>query len=121
MDTIEFREQLKQRTKAFALRVIRLYQSLPANTESQIIGKQLLRSSTSVAANYRAACRSRSNAEFYSKISIVFEEADENLFWLEMLTEAGIVKAELLVELCRENEEIIKIMVIARKHSEKPK
>ena len=58
---------------------------------------------------------------FYSKISIVIEEADESLFWLEMLTEAGIVKAELLVELRRENEEIIKIMVIARKHSEKPK
>ena len=81
MDAIEFREQLKRRTKAFALRVIRLYQSLSNNTESQIIGKQLLRSATSVAANYRAACRSRSNAEFYSKISIVIEEADESLFW----------------------------------------
>ena len=104
MDAIEFREQLKRRSKAFALRVIRLYQSLSNNTESQIIGKQLLRSATSVAANYRAACRSRSNAQFYSKISIVIEEADESLFWLEMLTEAGIVKAELLVELRRENE-----------------
>ena len=119
MDAIEFREQLKRRTKAFALRVIRLYQSLSNNTESQIIGKQLLRSATSVAANYRAACRSRSNAQFYSKISIVIEEADESLFWLEMLTEAGIVKAELLVELRRENEEIIKIMVVARKNSER--
>ena len=64
MDAIEFREQLKRRTKAFALRVIRLYKSLPANTESQVIGKQLLRSSTSVAANYRATCRSRLYAEF---------------------------------------------------------
>ena len=64
MDAIEFREQLKRRTKTFALRVIRLYQSLSNNTESQIIGKQLLRSATSVAANYRAACRSRSNAVF---------------------------------------------------------
>lgn len=121
MDSIEFREQLKLRTKAFALRIIRLYQSLPKNTESQIIGKQLLRSATSVAANYRAACRSRSNAEFFSKITIVVEEADESLFWLELLVEAGIVKAELLVELCRENEEIIKIMVVARKNSEKIK
>ena len=119
MDTIEFREQLKLRTKVFALRVIRLFQSLPKNTESQIIGKQLLRSATSVGANYRAACRSRSNAEFYSKISIVVEEADESLFWLEILIEAGIVQAELLAELCRENEEILKIMVIARKNSEK--
>lgn len=121
MDTIEFREQLKLRTKVFALRVIRLFQSLPKNTESQIIGKQLLRSATSVGANYRAACRSRSNAEFYSKISIVVEEADESLFWLEILIEARIVQVELLAELCRENEEILRIMAVARKNSEKNK
>ena len=80
MDNIEFREQLKKRTKNFALRIIRLYQSLPTTMEAQIIGKQLLRSGTSVPANYRAACRGRSNAEFYSKISIVIEETDESLF-----------------------------------------
>ena len=80
MDNIEFREQLKKRTKNFALRIIRLYQSLPTTMEAQIIGKQLLRFGTSVAANYRAACRGRSNAEFYSKISIVIEETDESLF-----------------------------------------
>lgn len=89
MDSIEFREQMKQRTKTFVLRVIRLFQALQKTTEAAVIGKQLLRSGTSVAANYRAACRSRSNAEFYSKISIVIEEADESLFWLEILTEAA--------------------------------
>lgn len=89
MDAIEFREQMKQRTKTFALRVIRLFQALPKTSEAAVIGKQLLRSATSVAANYRAACRSRSNAEFYSKISIVIVEADESLFWLEILTEAA--------------------------------
>jgi len=80
MDNIEFRERLKERTKDFALRIIRLYQAFPKTTEAQIIGKQILRSGTSIAANYRAACRGRSNAEFYSKISIVIEETDESLF-----------------------------------------
>lgn len=76
---IEFRNNLKERTKSFALRIIRLFQALPKSAESSIIGKQLLRSGTSVAANYRAACRARSNAEFFSKISIVIEETDETL------------------------------------------
>lgn len=116
---VEYRERLKERTKAFALRIIRLYRSLPENTESQVIGKQLLRSGTSVAANYRAACRSRSNAEYFSKISVVIEEADEAMFWLEMLWESNIVKQELLKSLYGENEEILKIMVTSRKNSQK--
>ena len=115
----EYREQLKQRTKLFALRVVKLFQSLPKTVESQIIGKQLLRSATSVAANYRAACRARSNPEYYSKISIVIEEADETMFWLEMLWESGIIKQELLDSLYSENEEILKIMVTSRKNSKK--
>ena len=115
----EYREQLKQRTKLFALRVVKLFQSLPKTVESQIIGKQLLRSATSVAANYRAACRARSNPEYYSKISIVIEEADETMFWLEMLWESGIIKQELLGSLYSENEEILKIMVTSRKNSKK--
>ena len=114
-----YRDELKQRTKLFALRVIKLYQSLPKTSEAQIIGKQLLRSGTSVAANYRAACRARSNAEYYSKISIVIEEADETMFWLEILWEANIVKQELLQNLYKENEEILKIMVVSRKNSGK--
>ena len=115
----KYREELKQRTKSFALRVIKLFQSLPKTTEAQIIGKQLLRSATSVASNYRAACRARSNAEFHSKVCIVVEEADETMFWLELLWEAEIVKKELLQNLYQENEEILKIMVVSRKNSEK--
>jgi four helix bundle protein len=119
MDNIEFRERLKERTKDFALRIIRLYQALPKTTEAQIIGKQLLRSGTSIAANYRAACRGRSNAEFYSKISIVIEETDETLFWMELLYEANIMEQERLVYLRKEAEEILKILVTARKNSRK--
>jgi len=74
---IEYREAFKQRLKLFALRAIKLYQALPKTGEAQIIGKQLLRSATSVAANYRASCRARSGKEFQSKLSIVVEEADE--------------------------------------------
>jgi four helix bundle protein len=118
-DDFKYRDELKQRTKLFALRMIKLCQKLPNATEAQIIGKQMLRSATSVAANYRAACRARSNAEFHSKICIVVEEADETMFWLELLWEADIVKQELLQNLYQENEEILKIMVVSRKNSEK--
>ncbi len=117
--TFEFREKLKNRTKKFALRVIRLCQSLPQTPEANIIKKQILRSATSVGANYRAACRARSNAEFFSKISIVIEEADETMFWMELLQESGIVKFELLQDLYQENEEILKIMATARANSKK--
>ena len=119
MTDIEFRTALKDRTKKFALRIIRLSQSLPKSTAAYIIGKQIFRAGTSVAANYRAACRARSNAEFHSKISIVIEEADETLFWLELLQESGIVKPELLTDLYQENEEILKIVNTARKNSKK--
>ena len=118
-EVFKYRDELKQRTKLFALRVIKLYQSLPKTTEAQIIDKQLLRSSTSVGANYRAACRARSNAVYHSKISIVIEETDESMFWLEILWEANIVKRELLQSLYDEGEEILKIMVVSRKKSEK--
>lgn len=119
MEEFKYRDELKQRTKLFALRIIKLYQSLPKTTETHIIGKQLLRSATSIAANYRAACRARSNSEYYSKISIVIEETDETMFWLEILWETNIVKQERLQDLYNENEEILKIMVISRKNSEK--
>jgi four helix bundle protein len=121
MDTksFEYQEQLKHRTKSFALRIIKLFQSLLNNVEAQVIGKQLLRVATSVAANYRAACRARSSREYYSKIGIVVEEADESMFWLEILWESGIMKQELLKNLYLENEEILKIMVTSRKNSQK--
>ena len=118
-DDFKYRDALKKRTKLFALRIIKLYQSLSKSTEDQVIGKQILRSGTSVASNYRAACRARSNAEFHSKVCTVVEEADETMFWLELLWEAGIVKQELLQDLYQENEEILKIMVVSRKNSEK--
>jgi four helix bundle protein len=117
----EFREELKDRTKKFALRIIHLCQSLPQTPEANLIGNQILRSGTSVGANYRAACRARSNAEFFSKISIVIEEADETMFWLELLQEAKIMKAERLTSLYEENEEILRIMAKARMNSKKTK
>lgn len=114
----EFRQAMMQRTKQFALRIIRLVQSLPKTQEANVIGKQLLRSGTSVAANYRAACRARSIAEFKSKISIVVEEADECLFWMELLMESEIVKSSLLENLYHESEEILKIVAVARKNAQ---
>lgn len=84
-------EQLRDRTKAFALNVIRLFRSLPYRTDTQVLGKQLLRCGTSVAANYRAVCRARSKAEFVARMGIVVEEADETILWLELLTESGII------------------------------
>lgn len=111
----EFIEKFKERTKSFSLRIIKLYQSLPKSGEARIIGNQLLRSATSVAANYRAAARSRSNAEFHSKMSIVVEEADETVFWLEILNESGIMSYNQLNELMNESNEILKIVSKARK------
>ncbi len=119
MGDFTYREELKKRTKLFSLETIKLFQSLPKTGEAQIIGRQLLRSATSVAATYRAACRGRSQAEFYSKISIVIEEADETLFWLELLGESHIIKPESLKNLYSESEQILKIMVTARKNSKK--
>ncbi|HFE64367.1 MAG TPA: four helix bundle protein [Caldithrix sp.] len=106
---------MKNRTKQFALRVINLYRYLPKTTEAQILGKQLLRSVTSVAANYRAVCRARSNREFFSKLSIVVEEMDESAFWMEMLMDANILKEDLVHDLLKEGNEILKIVSKSRK------
>ena len=111
LGTILTQEELKKRTKAFAKRVIKLCQSLPNNREGRLIGDQLFRCGTSVAANYRAACRSRSTAEFLSKLGIVEEESDESLFWLETLKENKIVKPDLLQSLIQEGNEILSIIV----------
>lgn len=107
-------KELKARTKAFALRVIKLVQALPQNMTAGVLGKQLLRSATSVAANYRAACRARSQAEFVAKLSIVVEEADESLFWLELLGESGLVDAVRLQDLQKEADELTAIFVVSR-------
>jgi len=112
---ISKQEQLRDRTKTFALRIIRLFQSLPRSGEAQVLGKQLLRSGTSVGANYRAAGRARSKAEFISKIGIVVEEADETVFWLECLIESGIVKKELLGDLLAEANELVAIFAASQR------
>ena len=104
-------EDLKRRTKAYALRVIRLVEALPKNETCRILGRQLLRSGTSVGANYRAACRAKSQPDFISKMDTVEEEADETLFWMELLAESGHVNASRLAELTVEGEEILKITV----------
>ena len=102
-------EQLQDRTKAFALRVIRLYRSLPYKTDTQVLGKQLLRCGTSVAANYRAVCRARSKAEFVAKMGVVVEEADEAVLWLELMAESGIVALDKTEALLREANELTAI------------
>jgi four helix bundle protein len=104
-------EELKRRTKAYALRVIRLVESLPNNRTADVIGKQLLRSATSVGANYRAACRAKSQADFIAKMGIVEEEADESLYWMEMLIESSLVPQARLAELMAEGNEFVAIAV----------
>jgi four helix bundle protein len=105
---------LQLRTKHFAIRIVNLYRALPRNGEGQVIGKQILRSGTSVGANYRAACRSRSRRDFVSKLGIVLEEADETAFWLELLAETGVMPAERLHPLLEETKELTRIFSAAR-------
>jgi four helix bundle protein len=99
-------EELRDRTKAFAIRIVKLYRSLPHTPDSQVVGKQLLRCGTSVAANYRAACRGRSRAEWIAKIGLVVEEADETVFWLEMLSDCGIVASQRCEDILKEAREL---------------
>lgn len=109
MDTIEKIEAFKKRTKAMALRIIKMYQQLPKTGEAQVIGKQVLRSGTSVAANYRAVARNKSEADKIHKLGTVVEEADETMFWLELIVEAEIVSHAKLKDLMQECGEILKI------------
>jgi four helix bundle protein len=102
-------EELRSRTKQFAIRVVRLFKALPRSEEARILGRQVLRSGTSVAANYRAACRARSRAEFVAKVGVVLEEADETEFWLELLIETGIIEAVKLQNLLAETRELVRI------------
>lgn len=108
-------DELKRRTKQFALRVIQLVEGLPQKRTAQIIGNQLLRAATSVAANYRAVCRARTHADFINKMGIVEEEADESLFWMEMLVETKLVSAASVQDLIREADELTAIFVSSRK------
>ena len=107
-------ERIRLRTKRFALDVVRLVRVLPKSEEARIIGRQLLRSATSVAANYRAAGRSRSKAEFVAKIGVVVEEADESLLWPELLKEAGIVTDQQVRALLQEASELVAMFSASR-------
>ena len=102
---------LRERTKKFALRVIRLAQSLPDDKVSHVISNQLLRSGTSVGANYRSACRAKSPADFCSKMTTVEEEADESLYWMELVIESGLVAGNCLAPLYKEADEIVRMTV----------
>jgi four helix bundle protein len=108
---------LRDRTKQFALRVIRLYASLAKDTSAQVLGKQVLRSGTSVAANFREASRARSDAEFVAKLGIVEQELDETMLWFELMVESGIVAQKKVAFLQQEAEELIKIVVTAVKNT----
>ena len=115
------RQDLLERTKAFAVRIVRLYTTLPKSTEAQVIGKQLLRSGTSVGAHVREGKRSRSDAELISKTEGALQELEETSYWLELLVEAGIVKADLLADLHKEADELTAILVTSAKTVKKRK
>jgi four helix bundle protein len=106
-------EELKARTRQFALRVIRLAESMPRGRTTDVLGKQLLRSATSVGANYRAACRARSRADFISKITVAEEEADESLYWLELISDSEMMKPDRLAGLIKEADELTAILTAA--------
>ncbi len=106
---------MRQRTKRFGLSVLKLVESLPSTSTARTIGNQLLRSGMSVGANYRSACRGRSKADFISKAGISLEEADESLYWMELLQEAGIVPANNLKDLMKEADELVAIFTASIK------
>jgi four helix bundle protein len=107
--------ELKDKTKDFALRIIKLSDSLPNTKAANVIANQILRSSTSIGANYRAACRARSRADFISKITIVEEEADETLYWLELINESNLIKPDRLKDLLKDADELVAIFTSSGK------
>ena len=109
------REEMKARTKAYANRVVKLCAALPNNWIARILGQQLLRSGTSVGANYRALCPARSDVDFINKLRVVEEECDESLFWMELLVDNSILKASRLRDLMLEGSEILAIVVASAK------
>jgi len=117
----ENKDDLKQRTKRFALLIIKLVESLPKGRTAEVIGHQLLRAGTSVGANYRAACRARSRSDFISKMGIVEEEADEAIYWMELLVEGGILEPTKVEFLIKEASEILAITVSSIRTAKKNK
>jgi four helix bundle protein len=108
-------EELKTRTKIFALRIIRLVKALPRSVEGRAIANQIIRSGTSVAANYRSSCRARSQSEFVAKVGVVLEEADETALWLELIIEGSLLSTKRVEPLLLEAKELVAIMVATRK------
>jgi four helix bundle protein len=104
-------KELKDRTKRFAVAIIRLCRELPTTLDGRTLGGQLLHAATSVAANYRAACRARSRAEFIAKLGVVLEEADESLFWLELMVDSDVVTLSRVERLLKEADELTAIFV----------
>lgn len=104
-------DEMKARTRAFSLRVIKLVEAMPSGRTADVLGKQLVRSGTSVGANYRAACRAKSNADFIAKMGIVEEEADESAFWLDLIVESGLMKKELVESLTDEANQLVAMVV----------
>jgi len=113
------KKDLKERTKKFALKVIKVVEMLPRGRIADILGRQLLRSGTSVGANYRSACRARSTADFISKMGVVEEEADETIYWMELLIEAGLVRKDDLISLLDEANQILAITISSIKTARK--
>ncbi len=114
-----FADELKKRTRTFGVRVIKVTQNLGASQTARVLGNQLLRCGTSVGANYRAACRARSPAEFRAKLGIVEEECDEAIYWLEMIIEVGLLPQTRLADLIHEANEILAIVVTSINTSKK--
>ena len=108
-------QQFKDRTKQLALRIVHVVEALPSTKTADVIGRQLLRSGTSVGANYRAACRGKSPADVIAKLAIVKEEADESMYWLELLIEAELLPASRLAELSDELNQIVAMVVASQK------
>jgi four helix bundle protein len=117
-DKLDRAEGLKRRTKEFALRVVRMFKALPRGEEARIMGRQVLRSGTSIGANYRAACRARTAKEFVSKIRIAVEEADETGYWVELLVEASIIRKTRLDPLLTECNELLAILASSQHTAE---
>ena len=108
-------QNLKDRTKQFAMDIVNIVASLPKDKIPDVLGRQLLRSGTSVGANYRATCRAKSQADFINKLAIVIEETDETQYWLELLVSSGILKREQVAKLWKEADELLRIMTTSSK------
>lgn len=119
MENREFAEVMQRRTKQYALRIFKLVESLPRTVVALVITKQLIRAASSIGANYRAACRARSGAEFTAKLGIVIEETDECIYWLELIIEGKLLRLELVEPLLRETHELLAVMVSARKTTQR--